>query len=103
MDRATPEFWWEIDRIEHVTIRCSQYPNPIKVFTIRGPVDDTIAQANKMLAKLTAGLIDWRELAKQAERERLLGRARAGRGIEIRKARSQFVPLDTAATWRGVT
>jgi hypothetical protein len=76
MDRATPEFWWEIDRIGHVTIRCSQYPNPIKVFTIRGPVDDTIAQANKMLAKLTAGLIDWRELAKQAERERLLGRAR---------------------------
>jgi hypothetical protein len=35
-----------------------------------------MAKANEMLAELAAGLIDWRELAKQAERERLLGRAR---------------------------
>jgi hypothetical protein len=73
MDRATPEFWLELDRVGHVTIRCSQYPYPIKVFTIRGPVDDTIVEAKKMLAEIAAGLIDWRELAKQAERERLLG------------------------------
>jgi hypothetical protein len=76
MNRATPEFWWELDRVGHVTIRCSQHPYPIKVFTIRGPVDETIVQAKKMLAEIAAGLIDWRELAKQAERERLLGRVR---------------------------
>jgi hypothetical protein len=76
MDRATPASWWELDSVGHVTIRCSRYPYPIKVFTIRGPVDDTIVEAKKMLAEIAAGLIDWRELAKQAERERLLGRAR---------------------------